>query len=56
MDREQLRKLRRLPYAGTVADATRTNARNIAKAIAFPLDNVPQKRFPTPDLVTAGRG
>jgi hypothetical protein len=56
MAREQLRKLRRLPYAGTFADATRTNAKNIAKAIAFPLDNVPTKRFPTPDPVTAGRG
>ena len=56
MAEEQLRKLRRLPYSGTIADAELKNKKNVAKARRFPLDNVPMGHFALPNLARDGAG
>jgi hypothetical protein len=56
MAQEQLRKLRRLPYDGTIEDAERKNKNNIAKAQRFSLENVPVGHFVLPNLTRDGAG
>ena len=56
MAQEQLRKLRRLPYDGTIEDAERKNKKNITKAQHFSLENVPVGHFELPNLTRDGAG
>jgi hypothetical protein len=56
MAEDQLRKLRRLPYQGTIKDAELTNKKNIAKAQRFSLENVPVGHFVLPNLTRDGAG
>ena len=56
MAEEQLRKLRRLPYNGTIEDAELKNKENVAKAQQFPLENVPVGQFNLRDLTRDGAG
>lgn len=56
MAKEELRKLRRLPYNGTIEDAELKNKENVAKAQRFPLENVPVGHFDLPNLARDGAG
>jgi hypothetical protein len=56
MAKEQLRKLRRLPYNGTIEDAELKNKENVAKAQRFPLENVPVGHCDLPNLARDGAG